>query len=32
MAMAEMNENPWVVMPLYYYPLTEATWKPLYDA
>ncbi|KAF5136370.1 Spherulin-4 [Metarhizium anisopliae] len=24
--------KPWVVMPLYYYPLDEATWKPLYDA
>ncbi|KAH8647893.1 cell surface protein [Xylariales sp. PMI_506] len=24
--------RPWVVMPLYIYPLTETTWKPLYDA
>ncbi|KAK2612537.1 hypothetical protein QQS21_001475 [Conoideocrella luteorostrata] len=27
-----MSEKPWVVMPLYYYPISEATWKPLYDA
>ncbi|KAG8407890.1 hypothetical protein J3458_020200 [Metarhizium acridum] len=26
------KKTPWVVMPLYYYPLDEATWKPLYDA
>ncbi|KAH0598138.1 hypothetical protein MHUMG1_04510 [Metarhizium humberi] len=33
--MADLDRNrtrPWVVMPLYYYPLDEATWKPLYDA
>ncbi|OAA38303.1 cell surface protein [Metarhizium rileyi] len=27
-----MAGKPWVVMPLYYYPLNESTWKPLYDA
>ncbi|KAI1860481.1 hypothetical protein JX265_009880 [Neoarthrinium moseri] len=26
------NGKAWVVMPLYYYPLTEKTWKPLHDA
>lgn len=31
MTMADRT-RPWVVMPLYYYPLDEATWKPLYDA
>lgn len=32
MSTARMGEKPWVVMPLYYYPLNDSTWKPLYDA
>lgn len=30
--MPASSNKAWVVMPLYYYPLTETTWKPLYDA
>ncbi|ETS77282.1 hypothetical protein PFICI_11156 [Pestalotiopsis fici W106-1] len=26
------SSKAWVVMPLYYYPLTNTTWQPLYDA
>jgi hypothetical protein len=32
MGEAKDNGKAWVVMPLYYYPLTEKTWQPLYDA
>ncbi|KAI0144684.1 cell surface protein [Pestalotiopsis sp. NC0098] len=30
--MPASSNKAWVVMPLYYYPLTETTWKPLYNA
>ncbi|KAH6645411.1 cell surface protein [Truncatella angustata] len=30
--MVKTSHKSWVVMPLYYYPLTEDTWKPLHYA